>query len=272
MRIGFIGSGAMASAIATGVAASGGTHEIVVHDVVADSARTRASAVGGTVADDAAALVREVGAEGLVVLAVKPHVVLGVLQEIGDALVGTGAPVVSIAAGLELETLGSALPERHPVVRVMPNVAAQVGVGAAAVCGNEATTDAQVASVVELFEAVGTAEVLEEKQFRAFTAIAGSSPAFVFQLVDSLARAAVAAGMPKAQAVRIAAQATAGAGTLARELAAEGTSPQDLVDRVCSPGGTTVAGMVALDAAGFPAAVVAGANAVMAKDAELATR
>ncbi|MGC5615905.1 pyrroline-5-carboxylate reductase [Georgenia sp. Z1491] len=270
MRIGFIGAGAMASAIAHGVAASAGGHEIVVTDVVAASAERVAAAVGGTAVPDADALVREVGPDGLVVVAVKPHVVLGVLEGVRESLAETGAPVVSIAAGLQLATLTSAVPDGHPVVRAMPNVAAQVGVGAAAVCGNDAATEQQVSAVVEVFEAVGTAEVLEERHFSAFTAIAGSSPAFVFQLVDSLARAAVAAGLPKAQAVRIAAQAAAGAGTLARELAAEGTSPQDLVDRVCSPGGTTVAGMVALDAAGFPAAVVAGANAVMARDAELA--
>ncbi|MGC5628721.1 pyrroline-5-carboxylate reductase [Georgenia sp. Z1344] len=269
MRIGFIGSGAMASAIAHGVAASGGERDIVVTDVVPAAAERLASGVGGTAVPDAAALVREVGPGGLVVVSVKPHVVLGVLDQVREALAETGAPVVSIAAGLQLSTLTAAVPDGHPVVRVMPNVAAQVGVGAAAVCGNEATTEEQVSAVVDLFEAVGTAEVLEERLFGAFTAIAGSSPAFVFQLIDSLARAAVAAGMPKAQAVRIAAQAAAGAGTLARELAAEGTSPQDLVDRVCSPGGTTVAGMVALDAAGFPAAVVSGANAVMTRDAEL---
>lgn len=269
MRIGFIGSGAMASAIAHGVAASDGGQEIYVNDLRTEAATTLAGAVGGTAVADAAELVTQVGADGLVVLAVKPHVVLGVLEQVGGALAASGAPVVSIAAGLELATLTAAAPEGHPVVRVMPNVAAQVGVGTAAVCGNAAATERQLAAVVELFEAVGTAEVLEERHFGAFTAIAGSAPAFVFQLIDSLARAAVAAGMPKDQAVRMAAQTAAGAGTLARELAAEGTSPQDLVDRVCSPGGTTVAGMVALDRAGFPAAVIAAADAVMARNAEL---
>lgn len=269
MRIGFIGSGAMASAIAKGVAARRADADVLVTDINADAADALARSVGGSAVADASALVREVGGEGLVVLAVKPHVIVSVLSAAREALAEVGVPVVSIAAGISLATIDAALPDGHPAVRVMPNVAAQVGVGAAAVCGNDASTDAHVDAVVELFEAVGTAERLEEKHFGAFTALAGSSPAFVFEFIDSLARAGVAAGLSKAQSVRIAAQAVAGSGTLARDLFAEGVSPQDLVDRVCSPGGTTVAGMVALDEAGFSTAVVRGARAVMARNEEL---
>lgn len=269
MRIGFIGSGAMASAIAKGVAAVRPDTEVLVTDINTDAARSLAEAVGGRTVADARALVREVGEDGLVVLAVKPHVIVPVLTDAREALAEVAAPVVSIAAGIALATIDAALPEGHPAVRVMPNVAAQVGVGAAAVCGNEASTEEQVAAVVELFEAVGTVERLEEKHFGTFTALAGSSPAFVFQFIDSLARAGVAAGLSKAQSVRIAAQAVAGSGTLAREEFAEGVSPQDLVDRVSSPGGTTVAAMIELDEAGFSSAVVRAARAVIRRNEEL---
>jgi pyrroline-5-carboxylate reductase len=150
---------------------------------------------------------------------------------------------------------------------VMPNVNAMVGAGMAAVCGNAAATEDQVDAVVGLFETVGSALVLPERLFPVYAAIAGSAPAYAALFVEALARAAVRNGMPKAQATRIAAQTMLGT---ARTLLEKGVAPTQLADMVSSPGGTTVAGTVALEDAGFSAAVVRGIQAAVDRDGEIA--
>ncbi|MDN6485957.1 MAG: pyrroline-5-carboxylate reductase, partial [Ancrocorticia sp.] len=116
------------------------------------------------------------------------------------------------------------------------------------------------------FDAVGQTEILAEKDFATFAAIAGCSPAFTFEYIDAMARAAVANGLPKAQAVRIATQAVVGAALLVQERA---ETPANLADLVQSPGGTTVAGVVALEEAGFGRATVKGVQAAIDRDIAL---
>jgi pyrroline-5-carboxylate reductase len=123
-----------------------------------------------------------------------------------------------------------------------------------------------LAQVTTIFEGVGQVYQVPEAQFAAYTAIAGSSPAFVFQFIDAMSRAAVRQGIPKALATQIAAQAVAGSGALAL---AEGGNPWDLVDKVSSPGGTTVEGVLKLEELGFYNAVVQAVDAVIEKDAKL---
>ncbi len=270
MTIGFIGAGTMAGAIVRGVTAAGvvAGDDVLLFDVHAPVAQALADDVGAAVAPSAEALVRD---SDVVVLAVKPQVLHGVLDELAGA-VGERRPLlVSIAAGITLAALEQHLPGADvPVVRVMPNVNAQVGAGMAAVCGNAAASAEDVARVVEIFGAVGEAVELPEHDFAVFTAIAGSSPAFVFTFVDALARGAVRGGMPKALATRIAAQAVLGSARMVLERADDGVTPADLVDMVCSPAGTTIAGVVAMEEAGFSPAVVRGVQAVVDRDRELA--
>jgi len=148
----------------------------------------------------------------------------------------------------------------------MPNVNATVGEGCAAVAGNAAASREDVELVLGMFQAVGEAWELDESQFSAFTAIAGSAPAFAYLFVDSLARGAVKAGMPKALATSIAAQAVLGS---ARMVLESDSSPWDLIDTVCSPGGTTVAGLLALEDRGFLSTVVHGVSSTIARDKEI---
>ncbi|WP_353066369.1 pyrroline-5-carboxylate reductase family protein [Arcanobacterium hippocoleae] len=150
----------------------------------------------------------------------------------------------------------------------MPNVASAIGKGMTALCANDFVTAAQFAKIQEVFAAVGAVSVIAEKDFPAFSAIAGCSPAWTFAYIDALSRAALAAGMTKAESVRVAAQAVAGAAQLALASLPE-IRPQALIDTVTSPGGTTVAGLIEMEQAGFSNAVINGVRAAIARDAQL---
>lgn len=271
MTVGFIGTGNMSSAIVRGMIAGAflPAEEIVVFDPNADKRDALARDLGVTVVESNEALV---AAADVVVLAVKPQVVPAVLAPLAAQLAELDRVVVSIAAGTTLDRLAELLAvegtQRTPrVVRVMPNVNAMIGAGMAAVCGNTATSPEQVAFVVAMFASVGQAIELPEAQFSTYTAIAGSSPAFAYLFIDSLARAAVAAGMAKDLATRIAAQTVLGSAQMVLE---SEKSPWDLIDTVCSPGGTTVAGLLALEDRGFLSTVAHGVAATIARDQEMA--
>ncbi len=238
---------------------------VVLHDAHAPAAHALADDTGARVVGSASELIE---ASDVVVLAVKPQVLPVVLEEIAEDVARQGPLVVSIAAGVTLDTIGAALPGAR-IVRVMPNVNALVGAGMAALCGNTAVGEEDLAAVEELFAAVGDVVRIAEKDFATYTAIAGSSPAFVFTFIDALARGAVREGMPKALSVQIAAQAVLGSARMVLERAEAGTTPADLADMVSSPGGTTIAGLVAMEEAGFSPAVIRGVRAVVDRDREL---
>ncbi|SDC66631.1 pyrroline-5-carboxylate reductase [Sanguibacter gelidistatuariae] len=271
MTVGFIGTGNMATAIVRGMIAGAflPPDEIVVFDPNADKREELAHELGVRAAESNEALVAE---SDVVVLAVKPQILPLVLAPLAAQIADRRRVVVSIAAGTTLAKLESLLAVEGadggaaPVVRVMPNVNAMIGAGMAAVCGNAAASNEDVAFVVAMFTAVGQAIELPESQFSTYTAIAGSSPAFAYLFIDSLARAAVAAGMGKDLATQIAAQTVLGSAKMVLE---SEKSPWDLIDMVCSPGGTTVAGLLALEDRGFLSTVAHGVAATIARDQEM---
>lgn len=267
MTIGFIGTGNMAGAIVQGITNAGlfTGERVQLFDTHGEAATALAEATGAHVAGSAEELV---AASDIVVLAVKPQVLPSVVSALHGAFASSRPLVVSIAAGLSLDSLAELLPEELPIVRVMPNVNAMIGAGMAAVTGNAHADADAVEEVRAVFAAVGDAIVIPEKDFSAYTAVAGSSPAFTFSFIEALARGAVKNGLAKDLAVRVAAQAVAGSAQLV--LARQGEqSPANLVDIVSSPGGTTVAGTVAMEDAGFSAAVVRGVQATVDRDREL---
>lgn len=261
---GFIGAGNMATAIISGMVEAGtDPADIVISDAAAPARKAAAKATGVHAVETNDEVV---AAADVLVLAVKPHIVPLVLPPLRAALEDHRPLVVCIAAGTTLDKLADLTPEGTRLVRVMPNVNAMVGAGMAAVCGNVHATKKDVQQVVELFETVGQATEMAEADFSAFTALAGSSPAFVFTFIDALARGGVANGIPKPQAVQIAAQAVLGSARMVLERADRGVTPADLVDMVSSPAGTTVAGTIAMEDAGFTPAVVRGVQAVVDRD------
>lgn len=148
----------------------------------------------------------------------------------------------------------------------MPNVNAMIGKGAAAVCGNTFASEEQIEYVLQMFQAVGLAWRLPEKDFSNFTALAGSSPAYAYLFIDSIARAGVKNGLSKELCTEIAAQAVLGSAQMILE---SGENPWTLIDSVCSPGGTTVAGLLALEEEAFISTIVKGIDATIVRDQEL---
>lgn len=268
---GFIGAGNMAGAIVDGLIASGhsgGTTVWSAHD----SASALAARTGVRLAPSAEELV---GTSDVVILAVKPHVIPVVLAPLQDVLAARKPLVVSIAAGLTTTRLESLLPDGTRVVRAMPNMAAAVRESMTALTAGAAASEEDLELTASLMSRVGRTMVLDEKDFSAFTALAGSSPAFIFTFIEALARGGVDAGLPKARAVEIVTQALLGSASMVRreaERRAEdgtGRTLADLLDTACSPGGTTVAGLIAMEGAGFSPAVIEAVRAAIARDRAL---
>lgn len=200
------------------------------------------------------------------VLAVKPQVLPAVLPALSATLHRSRPLVISIAAGKTLASLEELMGEGLPLVRVMPNINAKVNESISAFCGNRLTEEGHKAVVRRIFEAVGEVVELEEKLFSAFSVIASCSPAYTLLYVDALAQAGVQFGIPKPLALKIASQAVLGTTRLLQET---GEHPRALADQVCSPGGTTIAGVCSLQKDAFEAAVIAAAQASLERDKQL---
>lgn len=264
MRLGFIGLGNMAKAILGGLLQGGLFEpEDIVGSDISEAVRQKAEECFHirTVASNIEAAA---GADVLI-LAVKPQFLEGVLQELAPQI-AENTLVISIAAGKSLTWLHERLPEKVRMLRFMPNTAALVGESCTAVCRDALATDDDVALGVKICEAFGKAQVLDEKLMDVFGAIGSSSGAFAFLYMESLADGAVAAGMPRKMAYEVAAQATLGAAKLMVE---SGEHPGVLKDMVCSPGGTTIQGIHALEQGAVRGSVMAAIEACVEKSRKL---
>ncbi len=265
LRIGFIGAGAMARALAGGLAKAGvPVGQIRAADPADEQRGLFEQEVGGQVTDDNSTVVSE---SDVVVLSVKPGIVGTVL----DGLSGSGSldrPLwISIAAGVTLEAIGERLPGGSRIVRAMPNTPALVAAGATAYCPNAASTDADRAIAHALFESVGIAwHAPAESMLDAVTGLSGSGPAYVFLLLEALGDAGVRVGLPREAAHQFACQTVYGATRLAMET---GRHPAALKDQVTSPGGTTIAGLEQLEAGGVRSAIYKAVAAATARSREL---
>lgn len=262
-RIGFLGAGAMGEALAGGLVAAGVPRgQIRLADPEPARRDAVEAALGVATSDDNAALVRD---SDVVVLAVKPGLVATVLSQRG---VGSTQPLwISIAAGVSLAKLAAALPAGARVIRAMPNTPALVRAGATAYAANAAATPEDRALAHALFASAGSAwEAPDESLLDAVTGLSGSGPAYVFVFLEALADAGVRVGLPRDVAQQLATQTVLGAAQLARD---SGVHPAQLKDRVTSPGGTTIAGLARLEAAGFRAAVLDAVEAATRRSREL---
>ncbi len=254
--IGFIGGGQMAEAIFSGALAAGMLRpgQVLVADAVAD----RLDALGKTYgvqgllnAADGAGARRLVAQSDVVVLCVKPQLMRAVLEPVAEAF-RPGQTVISIIGGMPLAALEGLLPN-SPVIRVMPNTPMLVRLGSAGIAPGAKATEADVAFCRTLFDAVGSSYLLPESQMDPLTAISGCGPAFVYLFIEALADGGVEQGLPRALAQQLAAETLAGAAQMVLQT---GQHPAQLKDSVCSPGGGTIAGVHALEAGGFRAAVL----------------
>jgi pyrroline-5-carboxylate reductase len=263
-RWGFIGSGKMATALARGMVRAGvaSPDRLIASDPSAEARGALAAATGGKATASNAEVVA--GCD-VVVLAVKPQAMAGVLAELGRWEVG-GPLVVSVAAGTRIEAIGGALGPDARVVRVMPNTPALVGEGAAAYCLGPGVTAGDEALVRGCLESVGKAVRVPEALMDAVTGLGGSGPAFVYVMIEALSDGGVRMGLPRDVATVLAAQTVAGA---ARMVLETGKHPGALKDEVTSPGGTTIAGLHALERGGLRAALMDAVEAATRRSAEL---
>ena len=261
--IGFIGAGNMGGAIIKGIIASGIKAEnVIVYDKNADAKKALCDECGAKGADE----IGEVCSSDVIVLAVKPNVIYNVIDEIKDTF-NKQAIIISIAAGQSLDKLTNAFGyDRIRLVRVMPNTPALVGEGMSAVCFNKVMQSAEnkkeAEFVVSLFSAIGKAEVVAENLMDAVTGVSGSSPAYVFMLIEAMADAAVLGGMQRNQAYTFVAQAVLGSAKMVLE---SEKHPGELKDMVCSPGGTTIEAVKVLEEKGFRSAVMDAIDACIKK-------
>lgn len=264
MKLGFIGAGNMAQGIIDGLLnkSAVAAADIIIHGGHVANYGAYAEKTGVQTADSNVAVIQQAD---VVVLAVKPIMASDVIEEILPALQAKTTPLLSLLSGVSLLQIEGYLGTKaYPLVRVMPNLNVAINAGMTAYAANPAAAEI-LPTVVALFDQLGETIELEEKHFSTFVALAGSSPAFVYMFIDALARAGVKHGLTKKQADKIAAQAVLGSGAMVLQ---SSESPFDLVDKVSSPGGTTVAGLLAMEAAGFMPSVVAGVDATIAKDQE----
>ncbi|MCI8319430.1 MAG: pyrroline-5-carboxylate reductase [Lachnospiraceae bacterium] len=255
MKLGFIGCGNMASAILSGILKQ---HLISPDEVIA-------SALHQETLDRAAATWHihttldncEAAKADIVFLAVKPQFYEQVIREIHD-VVSDSQLIVSIAPAKSIATIRQWFGKDIRLIRTMPNTPAMVGEGVTAVCPSENVSTEELQKVLTLLEACGLTEVMSERLLDSVTAVSGSSPAYVFLFIEALADGAVRDGIPRAQAYRLAAQAVLGSAKMVLET---GKHPGELKDMVCSPAGTTIEAVAALEEAGLRNAVLAGMKA-----------
>lgn len=263
MRLGFIGCGNMATAILGGVLKK----ELLRPDEIIASAlhQTTLDRVKETYHIHTTADNTQAAQADIVILAVKPQFYEQVITEIRDTVSGSQI-IVSIAPGKSIETITRWFGKNVKLIRTMPNTPAMVGAGVTAVCPCDAVSDEELKKVCALFEACGTTEIMPERLIDAVPAVSGSSPAYVFMFIEALADGAVRDGIPRQQAYRLAAQAVLGSAKMVLET---GRHPGDLKDMVCSPAGTTIEAVAALEKEGFRNAVLAGMKACSDKTKEM---
>lgn len=260
--LGFIGTGNMASAIIKGVISSGFLKgsEICIYDKEAEKAEMLSDMYGVYICESEKEVCEN--AEQLI-LSVKPNVLESVFSSVKYTLKEKNPLIISIAAGKTLSFLKEKADYDARIIRVMPNINAVVLEAISAYCENENATEEDILFAEKLLSAFGKAVRIDEDKFSVFTAIGGCSPAFTYMYIDALARAGVKNGLAKNVALEVAAQAVYGS---AKMLAESDAHPYELVDRVCSPGGTTIEGVASLQKDGFEAAVAAAVEAAINKD------
>ena len=246
MIYGFIGCGNMGGAIARALSQS--TKDIYVSDR----------------SGKAVALARELGihyadpkfiAENCdrIFLAVKPHMMKGVLLPLREALAAKKPLLITMAAGVEIKKIEAMIGAPLPIIRIMPNTPVMVGNGTILYCHNDLVTEDMCNTFLTDMQYAGLLDPISENLIDAASALSGCGPAYVYMFIEALADGAVACGVPRAKALTYAANTLLGAAQMVLQT---GEHPGALKDAVCSPGGSTIAGVKALEENGFRGAVM----------------
>lgn len=263
MKYGFIGTGNMGGTLAAAVAAKMGGETVILADLSIEKATALAQKTGAkVVTNDEAASTAD-----LLFLGVKPQMMAGVLADLRPVLAARETPpvLVSMAAGISIEKLTEMLGLSCPVIRIMPNTPAAVGEGMILYATRD-VTEAQAAAFTDALGGAGRLTAIEERLIDAASAVSGCGPAYAYLFLEGLADGGVECGLPRPLAMELAAQMLLGAAKMVRDT---GIHPGALKDAVCSPGGTTIAGVHALEAGGFRGLAMDAVCAAYDRTAEL---
>ena len=259
MKYGFIGCGNMGGSIVR--ALSRNTKDIAVTDR-SGKAKTLASELGITYSDNAA-----IAAQcDRIFLAVKPHMMKDMLLPLRETLARRKPLLITMAAGLEMEKIEEFAGVRLPVIRIMPNTPTSVGKGVIPYCANDLVDGEVLRDWLKDMDQCGLLDPLEERLMDAASALSGSGPAYLCLMLEAMADGAVACGLPRAKAMDYAAMTMAGAAEI---YLSTHQHPGALKDAVCSPGGSTIAGIRVLEERGFRGAAMDCVCAAFEKNKEL---
>ncbi len=264
MNIGFIGCGNMATAIIKGIL----KNNIVTKEQVTASDKSEKALVAikenmgiNTTPDN----LLVVNKSDIIVLAVKPQYYSTVIEEIKDEVTDKQI-ILTIAPGKTLEWLAKEFGKEVKIVRTMPNTPALIGEGMTGVCRNKNVTDDEYKLMLDILGSFSVAEDIPENLMDVCVSVSGSSPAYVYILIEAMADAAVADGMPRDKAYKFAAQSVMGSAKMVLET---GKHPGELKDMVCSPGGTTIEAVRVLEEKGFRSSVIEAMKACVRKAREM---
>ena len=260
-KAGFIGAGNMGGALAQAVCKTAQPENVIVSCKTEEEAKAvseRLSCVCGSVDD-------VVKNSQFVFLGFKPQNLEEILVDLSNKI-NKNSIVVSMLAGVRLETLESILGKDRKIIRIMPNTPCSVGRGMMLLCENDAVYDAEIEEFKDMMSYSGEIDEIPEKLIDAASAVSGCGPAFVYMFIEALADGGVKCGLPRDKAVKYAAQTLLGSGAMVLET---GRHPEELKDAVCSPGGSTIEGVHALENGAFRCSVIDAVEAAFEKTKEL---
>lgn len=259
-KVGFIGAGNMGGALAGAAAKT--SAEIYLTDKDTAKAEALAVKIGATVST--AETIAQ--ACDIIFLGVKPNIVSEALLPIADKISRSGATLVSMAAGVSIEKIEKCFNTPTPVIRIMPNTPASVGEGMILYSRGSSVSDGAVADFLAVMSEAGTLDLIDERLIDAGSALSGCGPAFVYMFIEALSDGAVECGLPRDKAILYAANTLRGSAKMVLET---GTHPGALKDAVCSPGGSTIEGVHALEDGAFRATVIDAVTAAFEKTKQL---
>lgn len=263
MKIGFIGCGNMAKAMIGGILRK---HICEAQDIIATNSKEASclknrEELGIQTMTDNLAAARQ---SDIIVLSVKPQFYESVINEIKDEV--TNQLVISIAPGKTLAWLKEKFGKELKIIRCMPNTPALVGEGMTGVCCNELVEEEDKKTALEILNSFGKTELISEHLMDVVVGVSGSAPAYVFMMIEAMADAAVAEGMPRKSAYEFAAQAVLGGAKMVLET---GKHPGELKDMVCSPAGTTIQAVRTLEKEGFRSSLMEAISACIKRSREI---
>jgi pyrroline-5-carboxylate reductase len=250
-KVGFIGCGNMGKAMLAGALKSGfiSCDDVIVHTKSKSSLEELNDKYGVVMGSDNKEVAKNAR---MIVLAVKPNIYQDVIGEIKE-LVSSSSIIIAIAPSFSIDALDRLFNKNVKIVRAMPNTPAMVGCGISGISFSSNITDEEKKEVIEFFNCSGEAIEIKEDLMKAVGSVSGSSPAFIYMLIEAMADGAVLMGIPRKDAYRFAAKAVEGT---ARMVLETGKHPGELKDAVCSPGGTTIEGVIELEKNGFKGNII----------------